>query len=201
MFVVTRIICILQIFINKILFCFIIAIPLCSSVLYAAESPDVRSDQALEKEYNQTIDNYGNMESDEFLINIAEAVTKQAAGKYKDLKEKGGELPMNIHDPTVDCTEYWESLRGPQEKILGSISGIRKTVEANNNELTLWGTVKMVNLLRLVFQYAIVERPFTPGNCLDDKIEEEFVVRAETQIDEIMALTDHESPDPEQLPK
>jgi hypothetical protein len=103
----------------------------------------------------------------DFLGVIIEPLAEETAEKMKQLEERGEELPMHVKDPTSDCTEYEESLRNHGEKMMASLIDVREILYANNNELTLWGKVKAINALRVVLQYALLERPFTPGYCLD----------------------------------
>lgn len=125
----------------------------------------------------------------DLLVAIIEPLVEKTADKMEKLEGKGEELPMYVKDPTVDCTKYEESLRDYDGKMMASIIDIREILYANNNELTLWGKVKAINALRLVFQYALLERPFTPGYCLDI-FEEEFYPRYERTLDEVIALSD-----------
>jgi hypothetical protein len=47
----------------------------------------------------------------------------------------------------------------------------------------------MLDALRVILQYALLERPFTPGYCLD-VFEEEFYPRYERALDEVIALSE-----------
>lgn len=124
----------------------------------------------------------------DFLEAIIEPLAEETADKIKKLDEEGEELPMNVKDPTVDCTEYEGSLREYDEKMMASLIDVREILYANN-ELTLWGKIKAINALRVVLQYGLLERPFTPGYCLDI-FEEEFFPRYERTLDEVIELSD-----------
>jgi len=164
---------------------------LCTSLLIFS-AIDARA-EGTEQTSKQNNNQLKVVKKDQDTANILEAIieplTEKTADKIKKLEEKGEDLPMNIKDPTVDCTKYEESLRGYDEKMMASIIDIREMLYANNHELTLSGKVKALNALRVVFQYALLERPFTPGYCLDI-FEEEFYPRYESILDEVIALSD-----------
>ncbi|MBU0482520.1 MAG: hypothetical protein KKG47_15615 [Proteobacteria bacterium] len=167
-----------------------IAFLLCGGETHS-NTPETTPSKATDKDYEISIDS-NSPEASALLEKIITPIATQAAGKFKDYENRD-DLPMNIHDPQVDCSEHNESLQEYGERIIQSVTEIRDMAIANNNQLSLWGKVKGVNSLRLLFQYAILKRPFTPGYCLDE-FEKDFFPRLESLVDDTIEPTPSDSP-------